>query len=433
MSREMRFGEDAGNEIIKAVRETNRRMRNAEPYRGRWFNRSQPNAGTQAETCCCPKCNTDLPVTASCECLPDICVTVYDAEGVVLDELVGTWGSQRSFSGTITIGGCEIPIVITNGWGGDPSVPGFRFTSSSWECLGIPECGVFVAIECQDWKVGSAVEAEFTIDPSACTECEGLGLLTIKLRPKAMFRPKCDGCGCVDEYMCLVMPAGRASKAKRVDTEWEFYPQRPYNNGDPYDIAVKMEGRSAECSECVWKLSFPAAGVNYSDEEFWKSTEETACDYVEWVGLVAYAGTANEAEISYLRVGASSCLDCEPFDCFPKCISRWNGTGFTHSPLYVSVSYTGGTADQPMSFDEEAGYSASIDLGACGTLAISLYCNAGMALLLDWAHTRPPDDGCTDSGIGVALECEDGEVTYERSYSCLGCDVTFTIFSNNTP
>lgn len=34
----MRFGEDAGNEIIKAVRETNRRMRNAEPYRGRWFN-----------------------------------------------------------------------------------------------------------------------------------------------------------------------------------------------------------------------------------------------------------------------------------------------------------------------------------------------------------------------------------------------------------
>ena len=47
MSREMRFGEDAGTEIIKAVRETNRRMRNAEPYRGRWFNRS--GAGSKCE------------------------------------------------------------------------------------------------------------------------------------------------------------------------------------------------------------------------------------------------------------------------------------------------------------------------------------------------------------------------------------------------
>jgi len=430
MSREMRFGEDAGNEIIKAVRETNRRMRNSEPYRGRWFNRSQPNAGAATETCCCPKCNTDLPVTASCECLPDICVIVYDSDGVIRDELLGTWGSNRFFTGTIVIDDCSIPITVTNGWGGgNPQVPGFRLTSTSWECLGIPECGLFQAITCSQWKTGAEVSVDFSLDLSACLGCDDVGAVTVRLRPKLMYRPKCDGCGCVDEWMCLKLPYGRAARAQQVDGVWNFADLEPFNGGDPYQISVKLEGKSSECSDCVLKLSFPAAGIDYTDEEYWV---EEGCTGHEWAA-VAYAGTANEAEITYIRVTPSSCEDCVPFTCFPACVCFWNGTDFTYNPLYVSVDYGTGTATGTMT-ETDGAYAATIDLGACGMLSLSLYClgyPSELSAILDYALSFPVEDGCSETGIGVALECVDGEAEYSRSFTCVGCTISFTIATNN--
>jgi len=204
MTREMRFGEDAGNEIIKTVRETNRRMRNAEPYRGRWFNRTQPNTGAgAADCCCCPE--PHVKVRACCNCLPPIACVVSLGEDAESDSddlttLLELDTPTACYAGTVRcLSGTEIELSVC-----------VRTNTTTGACqFYVTGCGdpQWIDIPCSLFKdIDSTTEtgqflAEITI-PVTCTNCTE----SLKMRfPRLIPCEVCSTCDALPFRLCVTV------------------------------------------------------------------------------------------------------------------------------------------------------------------------------------------------------------------------------------